>query len=108
MKEFKKEFYQNIKINDLILYAIFSLLNKKEDCIIENIMKECFFFFPDSFSFSLYRQWPDIRKIDRPIRFLRQKGIIKKNNNNIFSFTKEGEKKIQELIKTFKQGRLKF
>ncbi|MDD5606452.1 MAG: hypothetical protein PHN37_01135 [Candidatus Pacebacteria bacterium] len=108
MKGFKKEIYQNIDINKLILYGLFSLLNKKEKCIFENILQECFLLFPEAFSFSLILKWPDARKIDRPLRSLRQKGIIKKDSNNCFSLSKQGEKEVQELVKIFKQGQLRF
>ncbi len=104
----KKEFYQDLDINKLILYSIFSLSGKKTKAIFENILKECFLLFPESFSLSLYADWPDARKIDRPLRSLRQKGLIKKDFNNCFSLTKKGDKKIQELINYFKQGHFEF
>ncbi len=94
--------------NNLILYAIFSLSNKREKCFFENITKECFTLFPETFSLFRYPKWPDARKIDRPLRKLKQKGIIKKDRDSYYSFTKKGEKRIKEVVATLKQGKLNF
>ncbi len=107
MKSFKKEVYQNTQVNKLILYGIFSLLEKKEKSIFENILKECFLFFPEVFKFDFNSQWPDARKIDRPLRLLKQQGLIQKNKE-CFILTKKREKIVQIFQEQLKQGQLKF
>ena len=96
---------KKISVDNVILYSIFSVNEKKEKCSFERLTKECFDFFPDIFSLGKY-SWPDSRKIDRPIRFLRSKNLIKKDSGNEIILTLKGTKKAQEIGKSLRQEKL--
>lgn len=103
-----EEIYKQKPINSLILFGIYSLGEKKEKCTFEKLTKECFTLFPKSFSFSKYPRWPDSRKLDRPLRTLRKRKLIKGCPKTSFSLTKSGKKIAEEVIKAFRQRKLKF
>lgn len=105
-KIFEEEFYKNKSVNNLILFSIYSLLIKKERCNFEELIKECFTLFPKVFGFSKYRKWPDARKLDRPLRWLRKKRLITGNPKTYFSLTKAGRKIAEDLTKSSRQGKL--
>jgi len=105
-KCFDEESYKNRSINNLILFSIYSVIENKEKCTFERLVKECFTLFPKTFSFSKYSQWPDSRKLDRPLRSLRRKGLILGGPKTAFSLTKSGKKIVEEIIKTFRQRKL--
>ena len=123
-KSFDEELYKNRSINSLILFSIYSVIegdeNKsssspfavarenKEKCTFERLAKECFSLFPKAFSFSRYREWPDSRKLDRPLRSLRRKKLISGDPKNYFSLTKLGKQIAGEMVKTLSQARLKL
>jgi len=101
-----KELYKNLGINELILLGIYSIVNNGEKCTFERLIKECFTLFPKTFSFSKYSNWPDSRKLDRPLRALRQKKLIKGDPKTSFTLTKTGHKIAEEITKTFRQRKL--
>jgi len=107
-KSLDEEIYKDRAINDLILFAIYLLNEKKEKCTFEKLVKECFTLFPKTFSFSKYPKWPDSRKLDRPLRTLRKRKLITGNPKASFSLTKSGKKLAEEMIKAFRQRKLKF
>lgn len=107
-KTLYEELYKEKSINDLILFGIYSLVEKKEKCTFENLVRECFRLFPKAFSFSKYPQWPDSRKLDRPLRTLRKRRLIDGNPKTSFFLTKSGKKLAEEIVKSFRQRRLKF
>ena len=80
-------------------------LNNAE-CTFERLIKKCFDLFPKVFGFSKYPQWPDSRKLDRPLRTLRNRRFITGGPKMVFSLTKEGKKKSLEIIKILRQGKL--
>ncbi len=97
---------KKIPLPDLILISIYSLEQRGERCNFENILKECFHLFPKIIAFESIRKWPDARKIDRPLRRLRENGFLIKNSKKLFSLTRKGRKKISELSKGFYQKTL--
>lgn len=105
---FEEEFYINKSINNLILFSIRSVLEKKEKCSFEDLIKECFTLFSKVFSFPKYPKWPDSRKLDRPLRLLRKKRLITGNPKTYFSLTKAGKKMTEGLTETLRQRRLGF
>jgi hypothetical protein len=62
--------------------------------------------FPKTFSFSKIAKWPDARKLDRPLRALREKRIINGTSDSLFTLTSAGEKAAEALAKIFRQRRL--
>lgn len=96
--------YEGIQINSLIIFGIYSILAKGEKCTFEKLVAECFGLFPKVFSFARYPQWPDSIKFDRPLRTLRERGLIIGNPRNIFSLTKFGEKMAKDTAKVLRIG----
>ena len=93
-------------VNDLILFCIHSIIQNHEECSFDRLVKECFVLFPDSIKFQRYPVWPDSRKLDRPLRALRNEKLIIGEPKTIFMLTKDGEKKVQEIEKSLRQGKL--
>lgn len=102
----KNEKSPNLPINDLILFCIHSIVSNNEECSFDRLVKECFILFPESIEFTRYPIWPDSRKLDRPLRFLRNKKLIFGEPKTFFLLTPEGDKKAIELRKLLKQGKL--
>ncbi len=103
-KYFDEEFYIKKSINNLILFSIYSVSEKK--CTFEELINKCFTLFPKAFSFSKYQKWPDSRKLDRPLRLLRRKKLITGNPKTYFSLTKTGKKLAEDIIENSRQRRL--
>ena len=105
-KFFDEELYRRTKINDLIIFSIYSVIENKEKCTFERLVKECFVLFPKVFSLSHFSKWPDSRRLDRPLRTLRKRKLITGNPKTLFSLTKFGKKRAEEVAKTFGQRKL--
>jgi len=102
----KKSKILNFSINDLILFCIHSIVLNNEECSFERLVKECFTLFPETLSFTRYPIWPDSRKLDRPLRALRNERMIIGDPKTIFMLTKDGEKKAEEIARSLRQGKL--
>jgi len=92
-------------INNLILFCLYSSGKRSS---FEELVKECFSRFPERFSFSKIKKWPDSRKLDSSLRKLRKRKLITGNPKTIFSLTKLGRKTAEEVAKTFRQRKLKL
>lgn len=103
---FDEIIYKKIGINQLILFCVYSVNLNHEECTFERLIKECFILFPKAFSFPKYAQWPDSRKLDRPLRSLRNKKLVKGDPGNFFTLTKNGAKEAKELAKALTQKKL--
>lgn len=122
-----KELYKNLGINELILLGIYSItelpfmeekvkkrtkssspVNDGEKCTFERLVRESFNLFPKAFCFSQFPEWPDSRKLDRPLRTLRKRKLIIGNPKTYFSLTKLGKKMAVEIFKTFRQRKLQI
>ncbi len=101
-----EELYKRISINDLIIFAIHSVISGKKECKFEILVHKCFTLFPKLFALSHYPRWPDSRKLDRPLRELRKRKLITGNPKTSFSLTKAGKKKALEIAKAFRQRKL--
>ena len=104
LNKFDGKLYKNIQKSRLILFGLYSVATKKEECTSERLVKECFNLFPKVFGMSRYPQWPDTLKFDRDLRTLRQQGLITGNPKISFSLTKFGEKLTKETEKFLKRG----
>ena len=105
-KTFDEELYKKVRITNLILFSINSIIENKEKCTFERLIKECFTFFPKAFGFSHYPQWPDSLKLDRQLRTLRKRKLITGSPKTQFSLTKLGKKIALETAKSFHQRKL--
>ena len=106
IKSFDEELYKKAQITDLILFGINSVIENKEKCTFERLIKECFTLFPEAFSFSKYSQWPDSLKLDRRLRTLRKRRLITGDPKTSFFLTKLGTKIAIETAKIFRQRKL--
>jgi hypothetical protein len=102
--KFKKNY--NFSVNDLILFCVHCVVANNEQCSFERLVKECFTLFPDTLKFERYPIWPDSRKLDRPLRALRDAKLIIGHPKTYFMLTKSGERRAEAISKTLKQGRL--
>ncbi len=93
-------------VNDLILYCIHSIVSNNEQCSFERLVKECFTLFPETLRFTRYPIWPDSRKLDRPLRALRNEKLILGDPKNYFILTKAGEARAAAVAKILRQGKL--
>jgi len=103
---FDQELYSKASINDLIVFSMHSIGNRQKECSFEDLVNECFDLFPQTFAFLTHPNWPDSRKLDRPLRDLRKKGLIKGGPQARFSLTQKGKKKSLEIVKVFRQTKL--
>jgi len=106
VRGFNQKISKQMPISDQILFSIYSVISSREKCDFERLIKECFTLFPETFSFSKYPQWPDSRKLDRPLRTLRQRKLIKGDPKTFFTLTKTGQKIAIETARTFRQRKL--
>ena len=96
----------NFPVNDLILFCIHSVVANNEQCSFERLVKECFTLFPETLKFERYPIWPDSRKLDRPLRALRDEKLIIGDPKSYFILTKSGEKRTETISKALRQGKL--
>ena len=96
----------NFSVNDLILFCIHSVVSNNEQCSFDRLIKECFTLFPETLRFQRYPIWPDSRKLDRPLRALRDEKFIVGDPKSYFLLTKDGEKKAAQISKALRQGKL--
>jgi len=92
-------------INNLILFCLYSAGRRFS---FEELIKECFSRFPERFSFSKIKKWPDSRKLDGSLRKLRKRKLITGNPKTFFKLTNLGRKTAEEVAKTFRQRKLKL
>ena len=103
---FDGEVYKRLGVNQLILFGIYSVISKQEKCTFEKLIEKCFNLFPGAFSFDQFPQWPDARKLDRPLRTLRKRKLIKGDPVTFFVLTSSGEKIAKELTRILTQKKL--
>lgn len=105
-KAFDEQLYRRVAINNLILFGIHLSSDKSKKCSFGELTKTCFYLFPKAFTMSDNSKWPDTRKLDRPLRTLRDRKLITGNPQTSFSLTKQGKKIALEAAKLFTQKRL--
>jgi len=98
--------YKKFSVPDLILFCIHSIISNSEQCSFERLVKECFTIFPDTLKFIRYPIWPDSRKLDRPLRALRDEKLIIGDPKTYFILTKKGEERAAVVSKGLRQGKL--
>jgi len=96
--------YTKISATHLIIFGIYSILLRGENCTFEKVIEECFYLFPKVFSFSRHPEWPDALKFDRTLRILREKGLVVGSPNTFLSLTKFGEKIAKKTSQNLKIG----
>ena len=107
-KPFDHDLYKKVKTDDLILFSIGSVLEKDDKCCFEKLIQQCYDSFPMAFSFSSISKWPDARRLDRALRYLRSKKLISGNPKTCFVLTKTGKKTAEQVLEFFSQRKLKI
>lgn len=107
-KIFDQELYKRLPVNDLIIFSIYTIAERGGKCNFEKLVKESFLLFPKIFSFNSLSQWPDARKLDRPLRALRDEKNIEGNLQADFGLSPAGKKKAADLAKIFRQRKLEI
>jgi len=105
---YDEKIYTNVGLENLILYGVYLVSKRKEICTFEKVVAECFSKFPKVFAFKRYPEWPDSLKFDRPLRKLREKGMIVGIIKDSFSLTKFGEQKAIETENVLKKINMGF
>ena len=105
-KNSKNLTFSKTSVNDLILFCIHSVIASSEQCSFERLVKECFTLFPDTLRFPRYPIWPDSRKLDRPLRALRNEKLIVGDPKTYFILTATGEERSAAVSKALRQGKL--
>ncbi len=95
--------YIKTKIGDLILVALSGF--KDKEVSFENLLERCFSLFPNRFSFLEHTEWPDARRLGRPLRLLREDGLVGGSRDG-FIIMKKGREVAAQALRLLKQGRL--
>jgi len=94
--EYDEKVYNKLKMQDLIVFGIYSVVEMGEKCTYERLVAECFDKFPKVFGFKRYPQWPDSLKFDRPLRTLRKEGLIVGSVRGYLELTEFGKRIAKE------------
>lgn len=91
--------YSQMDINSLLLICIDNIITNSDDCTFERLVYECFTSYPKVFSLFRYPQWPDSNKLDRPLRKLRERGLIVGSPKMGFLLTEDGKHQVARVRK---------
>lgn len=86
------------KLADQILLVVYEILTRREKCSFGRLTVECFKKYPDDFSLTEYKEFPDSLKLDRPLRELRQKGLVNGSPITLYNLTPYGKKVAEKII----------
>lgn len=79
-------------IDQLLIYAVWQILQSGEECTFERLVCECFTRFPESFSLKRYPQWPDSDRVNKAwLRCRTDKGWLAGSRQHGFRLTAAGE-----------------
>jgi len=106
MKKTKQSLPDKIGVENLIVFVLYDGAAKTGGLNFENLAKQCFEQFPQIFALSGYPKLLDTRKLDRPLRDLRKRGLITGNPKSSFSLTPKGKKIAEDLTKVLRQKKL--
>ena len=95
--------YSQMDINSLLLICIDNIITNSDDCTFERLVYECFTSYPKVFSLFRYPQWPDSNKLDRPLRKLRERGLIVGSPKMGFLLTEDGKHQVATVRKALER-----
>lgn len=89
---YEPEYYINVGIDQLIVYAAKKIIDGGEECTFERLVYECFTLFPIKFGFKRYPDWPDSARINKAwLRCRTDKGWLAGTVKEGFRITPSGE-----------------
>lgn len=106
MKVFDEQLYISTPINKLIIIGLHLVLERKKECSFQDLVEKCFGLFPKTFQFENHSEWPDTKKLDRPIRTLRNQGLLMGDSKTGLLLTSKGKKLAINLSSIFTQKKL--
>ena len=98
--QFDPDGYAKTHLDDLVVYAIYSLHKKGSTIPAEDIISACFVLFPRRFSLRKYPQWPDSATVSRRWSECKKKGYLRGNALQGFQLTARGSKRAEKIEKT--------
>ncbi|MCD6578009.1 hypothetical protein J7L48_00870 [bacterium] len=107
---FPDDTYQNLTIDDLILYALFSLEKKGVEGRFENIVAEGFEMFPKKFYLHGYPEYPDARRVFNSVMRMsgglptNQEKLIVGNMKSFFTLTERGLERLKAIQMKLQTG----
>lgn len=101
IKTFKPENYKNVPYDDLLVFALFSVIEKKFDPTFENLVVECYILFPERFGLPGYSdKYPDSSQVEKSwLRCRTDKNLITGNKAQGFELTTRGLVIVQKTLK---------
>lgn len=90
LPKFAPERYQEISLNDLVMYAVYFIAEHKNEINAEEIVAACFLLFPSRFQLRGYPQWPDSTVVNKRWLDCRDRGYITGSTAHGFSITPKG------------------
>jgi hypothetical protein len=92
--------YTKITLNDLVVYAAWSLHRQGSEIASEDIISTCFMLFPKRFSLQKYPQWPDAGIVSRRWNDCKRRGYLRGNAVEGFQITSRGIKRAEKVEKS--------
>lgn len=90
--EFPPDSYNDIGVDQLVIYSVKKILDNSEECTFERLVCECFKLFPKKFGFLRYPNWPDATRINKAwLRCRTDKGWLAGTVKEGFRITAAGE-----------------
>jgi hypothetical protein len=96
---FDPEAYTKIALNDLVIYAVYSLQRQGAEIGSEDIVSACFLLFPRRFALRQYPHWPDSAIVNRHRSGCKSKGYLRGSARAGFQLTARGTKRAQKVEK---------
>lgn len=90
LPKFESGTYSKLALNDLVVFAVYFLSQRRKEITAEDIVAGCFSMFPDRFSLRGYAQWPDSTVVNKRWLDCRDKGLISGSTAKGFSITSKG------------------
>ena len=98
---FDARIYKNIPYDDLLIFALYSIIQKNLDPNFENLVVECYTLFPERFGLPGYiEKYPDSAQVEKSwLRCRTDKGLITGNKAQGFELTARGIEAINKIQK---------
>jgi hypothetical protein len=98
--KFDPEIYTKSTLNDLVVYAVYTLYKQGIQIASEDMVAACYMLFPKRFSLQKYPQWPDSAVVSRRWSDCKSKGYLKGNAASGFQITPRGMKHAEKFEKS--------
>jgi hypothetical protein len=102
---FNPDTYAKVTLNDLVVYAIYSLHQQGSETTSEDIISACFVLFPKRFALQKYPHWPDAGIVSRHRSIGKSKGYLRGSASTGFQITAKGIKRAEKVEKSLGKAR---